>query len=64
VGFGGEILILMALGFVVLGPKQMQNMLGHVAKAKAELDKATKGFKSQLRNELEGTTKDQTQIPE
>jgi Sec-independent protein translocase protein TatA len=58
VGFGGELLMLLALGFVVLGPKQMQKMLGHVAKAKAELDKATRGFKSQLNTELEGTGKD------
>lgn len=53
-GFGGELLVLLALGFVVLGPKQMHKMLGHVARAKVEFDKATRGFKSQLKDELDG----------
>jgi Sec-independent protein translocase protein TatA len=62
VGFGGELIILLALGFVILGPKQMQKMLGHVARAKAELEKATRGFKSQLTSELEGTAQDRKDL--
>lgn len=61
-GFGGELLILLALGFVVLGPKQMQKMLGHIARAKAEFDEATRGFTSQLKNELEAPAKDGEEI--
>jgi Sec-independent protein translocase protein TatA len=46
--FGTELPLLLALGFVVLGPKRMQTMLGHVARAKTELHKASRGIKSQL----------------
>jgi Sec-independent protein translocase protein TatA len=47
-GFGTELPLLLALGFVVLGPKRMQATLRQVARAKAELDKAICGIKSQL----------------
>jgi Sec-independent protein translocase protein TatA len=52
VGFGTEILIVLLLGFLILGPKQMHAMLGHVARAKAELENAMRGIKSQLGTEL------------
>jgi hypothetical protein len=41
VGFGTEILFMLMLGLVVLGPKRLHTMLGHVARAKAELENAT-----------------------
>ena len=41
------------LGLVVLGPKRLHAMLGHVARAKAELENATRGLKSQLAAELD-----------
>jgi len=47
-GLGTELPLLLALGFVVLGPKRMQATLRQVARAKAELDKAICGIKSQL----------------
>ena len=47
-GLGTELPLLLALGFVVLGPKRMQATLRQVARAKAELDKAICGSKSQL----------------
>ena len=53
-GFGTELPFLLALGFVVLGPKRMQAMLGHVARAKAEFGKASRGLKSQLAAETKG----------
>ena len=52
-GFGAELLIFVMLGFLVLGPKRMHVMLGHVARAKAEFDKASRSLKSQLTAELE-----------
>ena len=52
-GFGTEILFMVMLGLVVLGPKRLHAMLGHVARAKAELENATRGIKSQLGAELE-----------
>ncbi len=44
---GAELLIGFALAFVVLGPKRMQLMLGHVGRAKARFDNITGDFKSQ-----------------
>jgi Sec-independent protein translocase protein TatA len=52
VGFGTEILFVLLLGLVVLGPKRLHAILGHVARAKAELEKATLGIKSHLGAEL------------
>jgi Sec-independent protein translocase protein TatA len=53
VGFGTEILFILMIGLVVLGPKRLHAMLGHVARAKAELENATRGIKSQLGAELD-----------
>ncbi len=52
-GFGTEMLLFCALGFVVLGPKRMNMLLQHIARAKAELDKTRREIKSQLTTELE-----------
>ena len=52
-GFGTEILFMLMLGLVVLGPKRLHVMLGHVARAKTELENATRGIKSQLGAELD-----------
>jgi Sec-independent protein translocase protein TatA len=57
VGLGMEILFVLMLGLVVLGPKRLQTMLAHVARAKAELENATLGIKSQLSEELEAASK-------
>ena len=38
---GTELLIGSALAFVVLGPERMHSMLGHLSKAKAQLEKAS-----------------------
>jgi hypothetical protein len=53
VGFGIEILFLLLLGLLVLGPKRLHSMLAYVAQAKAELENATRGLKSQLAAELD-----------
>ena len=57
-GFGTEILFMLLLGLVVLGPKRLHAMLGHVARAKAELENATRGIKSQLAAELDAKPRD------
>ena len=54
-GLDMELPLLFAVGFVVFGPKRMQTMLGHVARAKAELHKARRGIKSQLAGEIKAT---------
>ena len=54
-GLGTELPLLLAIGFVVLGPKRTQTMLGHVARAKAQLEEARRGLRSQLAVELDAT---------
>jgi Sec-independent protein translocase protein TatA len=53
VGFGTEIVFMLVLGLLVLGPKRLPTILGHVARVKAQVEKATRSFKSQLQAELE-----------
>jgi hypothetical protein len=48
-----EILFELILGLLILGPKRLHTMLAHVARAKAELENATRGLKSQLFAELD-----------
>ena len=57
-GFGTEILFMLLLGLVVLGPKRLQTMLAQVARAKAEFEDASRGFKSQLAAELNAVTRE------
>lgn len=52
---GTELLIGVVLGFIVLGRRRMQSMLGNLGRAKAHFDKATRELKSQLTAELEGS---------
>ena len=54
-GFGIEILFIIMLGLLVLGPKQLHTLLGHVARAKAQFEEASRSLKSQLTAELEVT---------
>jgi len=56
VGFGTEILFMLMFGLVVLGSKRMHAILGHVARARAELESATRVMRSQLAMELEPGT--------
>jgi len=53
VGLGTEILFILTLGLLVLGPKQLHALLGQVARTKAQLAEASRGFKSQLAAELD-----------
>ena len=52
-GFGTEVLFMLMLGLLVLGPKRLHTMLGHMARAKAEFEHASRSFKSQLAAELD-----------
>lgn len=52
-GFGTEILFMIALGVLVLGPKRLHAVLGNVARAKAQFEKVSRNLKSQLEAELE-----------
>jgi len=48
VGLGTEILFVLMLGLLVLGPKQLHTLLGLVARAKAQFEEASHGIRSQL----------------
>jgi len=53
VGFGTEVLFMIALGVLVLGPKRLHAVLGNVARAKAQFKMASRNLKSQLEAGLE-----------
>ncbi len=57
-GFGTEVLFMLMLGLLVLGPKRLHTLLGHVARAKAQFEDASRGFKSQLAAELDIAPRD------
>ena len=57
-GLGTEILFILMLGLLVLGPKQLHTLLGHVARAKAQFEEASRGLKSQLAAELDAAQQD------
>ena len=52
-GLGSEVLFIFVLGVLLLGPKRLPAILGHVARARAQLRNAAHNFKSQLDAELE-----------
>ena len=52
-GFGMEMLFVLMLGLLILGPKRLHTILVHAAQAKAELQNATRGLRSQLAAELD-----------
>ena len=54
-GLGTEILFILVLGLLILGPRRLHTLIGHVARAKAQFEEASRGFKSQLGAELEAT---------
>ena len=52
-GFGTEVLFILTLGLLILGPKQLHTMLGHLARAKARFEEVRHGLKSQLAAEFD-----------
>jgi Sec-independent protein translocase protein TatA len=46
--FGGELFFAAGLGFVILGPKRMQDLLGRIARVKTELQRARRDFTDAL----------------
>ena len=53
--FGSEIVMMAGLGFLVLGPKRMQSLLGQVARLRSEVEKVSRGLRAQLSEELEAS---------
>ena len=54
-GVGTEILFILVLGLLILGPRRLHTLVGHVARAKAQFEEASRGLKSQLEAELDVT---------
>ena len=52
-GLGIEIVFIITLVLLVLGPKQLHSLLGHVARAKGQFEGAKRRFRSQLAAELD-----------
>ncbi len=57
-GLGIEVLFIIMLGLLVLGPKQLHTLLGHVARAKAQFEEVSRSLKSHLATELEATDRE------
>ena len=55
-GFGTEVLLLVVVGFLVLGPKRMQEVVRQVASVKAKLSQTSREIQSQFAAEIEGET--------
>ena len=56
--FGTELLLFCGLGYVILGPKRMQTVLQHIARAKAEFERTQQELKSELATAFDAETKD------
>ena len=52
-GFGTELLFMVMLGFLFVGPKRLPTILGHIARAKAQLESAARNLQAELEVELE-----------
>jgi Sec-independent protein translocase protein TatA len=53
--FGSEVLLMLGAGFVVLGPKRMQTMLGQAGRAKAQFDRVKYSLLSEVSRGLDET---------
>ena len=54
-GFGTESIFLLMLGFLFLGPKQLQGLLKQMARVKAQIAEASRNLESQIAGEISST---------
>ena len=52
-GFGTDLLFIVMLGFLFVGPKRLPTILGQIARAKAKLESAARTLESELGAGLE-----------
>lgn len=52
--FSTELLFILVLALLVLGPKRLHTILGYLARTKAEFKEATSSLRSQLTADLKG----------
>jgi len=55
-GFGTELLFIVMLGFLFVGPKRLPTILGQIARARAQLEGAARNLEDELEVELEPHT--------
>jgi len=55
-----EIVFMIALGILLLGPKRLPVMLGHAARAKRQLEGAARSLTSQVQAELRPSERKQS----
>lgn len=58
-GFGTEILFIVALAALLFGPRQLTAILEHIARAKTHFENAAHNFKAQAEAELNGRNCDE-----
>jgi Sec-independent protein translocase protein TatA len=63
VGFGTEVLFILALGLLILGPRRLHTLIRHVARAKAQFEEASRGLKSQLAAEFDAVQQGEETAP-
>lgn len=63
-GFGTAIVLIVFVGVLLLGPKRLPTIIGHIARAKAQLENATHHCGSQLEAELEFQRHDERVAPD
>ena len=57
-GFSGELLFFVGLGYVLLGPKRMHDVLQRLARAKRDFDKTRAELTAQLSTNMNAEEKD------
>jgi Sec-independent protein translocase protein TatA len=57
-GFGSEILFILMLGLLILGPKHLHALVRHVARFRAQFEEASHGVSSQLAAEIDSAGQD------
>lgn len=62
-GFGTDLLGIVAFGALLLGPKRMLAVLGHLARAKVQMEHATRNFKADLDAEVGPTSSSEPDTP-
>jgi Sec-independent protein translocase protein TatA len=62
-GFGTEIFFFVALGIIVLGPKRLHTMIGHVARAKARFEETTEAANPNLAKNLTTSIQGKRDLP-
>lgn len=62
-GFGTELLFVLVLSFLLLGPKKFPAILGRVARAKAQIKHATHTLAAELDAALESNRQPEVNLP-